>query len=172
MGLSPTLLASPSFTLRMIQSKTKHDNNNGTQGNGSEEGNASACRARRIPGRIQMCQPPSERHPYPALGGGNGKGSQRVPAMAPQRRHGDDMGGGQWQGRHAGCQQAPAEGHQLGLRSPLPAPPHTPRPLNQGGMERGAGSGQEILTAPAGRQGGRRVGQGGGPKQIIKTKSQ
>lgn len=72
LGLSPAPLASPSFTLRMTQSKTKHDNINGAQGTGSEEGDAPAhC----MPGRISMCQPPSERHPCPAPGCGTGEGS-------------------------------------------------------------------------------------------------
>lgn len=135
LGLSPAPLASPSFTLRVKQSKTKHDNNNGTQGNSSEEGDASARRACSIPGRIQMCQPLSERHPHPAPGCGSSKGSQRVPAMAPERRHGDGVGEGRWQGRDAACQRGPAEGRQPGLRSLLPAgrSPHAPRPPNRGG---------------------------------------
>lgn len=36
--------------------------------------------------------------------------------------------------------------------------PRTPGPPNRGGTGQGAGSGREVLTAPAGRQGGRRVG--------------
>lgn len=104
LGLSPAPLASPSFTLRMKQSKTKHNNNSGTQGNGSEEGDASARRAHSISGRIQMCQPPRKRHPHPVPGCWSGKGSQGVPATALQHWHGDSTGGGRWQGRDVACQ--------------------------------------------------------------------
>lgn len=112
LGLSPAQLPSPSFTLRMKQSQTKHHNNKGTQRNCWEEEDASVCCARSIPGRIPTCQPPSERHPYPALGCGAIRSLQ-------QPRDGGRMVAQQ----DAMCQRGPAEGCQSGPRSPLPASP-------------------------------------------------